>query len=139
MRIKSSIVRWDFWSFRSLDENVANEVNEQVVDAIFTRFDTILNVDKERDKRFDKIICFDVATEITNEISRFLDRSEEMTNLDIEIFVVVLNEIVEIVDEIVDEILIVDEIVDEILSFSLLKLRFEALTIIFFTDFVWCW
>ena len=85
-------------------------------------------------ERFDEIICFDVAAEITSEIDEFLICFENVTDLDIENFVVVLSEIDEIVDEIV-----VDEIVVEILFFSLLKFRFEVLIISFFIDLMWCW
>ena len=106
-------------SFSRVDE----EVSEQVVDAIFASFDVILSVNDERRERFDVV-------EVTSEVSdAFLDRSENVSNLDIENFVVVFDEIVEVVVELVDEI-------DEILFFSLLKLRFEATLFIFFA---WCW
>ena len=102
-------------SFSRVDE----EVSEQVVDAIFASFDVILSVNDERRERFDVV-------EVTSEVSdAFLDRSENVSNLDIENFVVVFDEIVEVVVELVDEI-------DEILFFSLLKLRFEATLFIFF-------
>ena len=63
---------------------------------------------------------------MTNEIDEFLVCSENVTNLNIEKFDVVVDEMI---DEIVCEIV---EIVDEILFFSLLKLRFETSLIIFF-------
>ena len=85
-----------------------------------------MDVDNGRCKRFD--VADAIAAEVTNEVDEFLDRSESVTDLEIEVFVVVLSEIDEVVCE------IVDEIVDEILSFSLLKFRFEASLIIFFVD-----
>ena len=103
-----------------MNENVANEINEQSIDAIFANFDVNLNVNNEKCKRFDKIICFDVA-KMTNEINEFLDCFDDMTNLNNEIFVVFLNEINKIV-----------EIVVVILFFSLLKFRFETILFIFF-------
>ena len=65
---------------------------------------------------------------MTNELSdAFLDRFEDVNDLEIENFVVDFDEIVE---------KIVDEIV-KFLSFSLLKFRFETIsTISFFIDFV---
>ena len=65
---------------------------------------------------------------MTSEINESFDHFENVTSLNIENLVVVLNEIDEIVCE------IVDEIVDKILSLSLLKFRFEASLIIFFDD-----
>ena len=82
------------------------------------------DVDLERRERFDEMTDFrsidvDVSNEVDEEVNdAFLDDSENVTDLDIENFVVVLN-----------------EIVDEILSLSLLKLRLVALTIF---SFVWC-
>ena len=96
-------------------------MNEQIVDAIFTRFDMILNVNNEKRENFDEIICFDVATEITNKINEFRVVFEDVTNSNIENFVV---EIVEINFE------IVDKIVEFLFSF-LLKFRFETLIIFF--------
>ena len=136
MRWKSWIVKWNFEiDFRSFDESVAKEISEHVVDVVFTRFDFILNVNNVKRERFDEMIdiktienqniCFDVA-EMTSEINEFLVYSENVSNLDIENFD-------EIVDEMIDEI--VCEIV-EILFFSLLKFRFETFLSIFF---VWCW
>ena len=96
-------------------------MRKRVVDAISTRFDTSFDVDIEKCERFDEIICIDVVAKIANEIDRFLICSGNVTDLDIENFVVVVDEIdFEIVDEIV-----------ELLSFFLLKFRFEALTIFF--------
>ena len=54
MRIKSSIVKWNFdVDFRNLDENIADEIEEQLIDAIFENFDVILNVAIERCEYFD--------------------------------------------------------------------------------------
>ena len=113
-------------SFSRADE----EISGQVVDAVFASFGVILGVDTERRKPFGEIICFGVAAEIANEVDRFLDRFEGVTEPEIENFVVVFDEIVVgIVDE-------VDEIVVELLSPSLLKLRSEASLTISFADFV---
>ena len=100
-----------------------------MIDTIFTNFDVILNVNIEKRERFDDI----VDAKMTNEIDEFLDRFENVIDLDIENFVVVFDEIVVEIDEIVNKIVdeIVDKIVDEILSFSLLKFRFETLIIFF--------
>ena len=95
-------------------------MKKRIIDTIFTRFDISFDINIEKCKRFDKIICIDVATEITNEIDKFLICFESVTNLNIENFVVV--------DEIDFEI--VDKIV-EFLFFSLLKFRFETLIIFF--------
>ena len=71
-------------------------------------------------------IWFDVA-KITNEINNFFVYFENVIDLNIENFVVVLNEIdFEIVNEIVEFL------------FFLLKFRFEILIILLFIDFVWC-
>ena len=105
---------------------VNEEASEQVVYAVFANFDVILNVDIERRELFD--VSDVIAAKMTSEVDEFLDRFEDVTDLEIENFEVVFDEIVvEIVDE-------VDKIVVEILSFSLLKLRFEASLIIFFVD-----
>ena len=105
LRIKSSIVKWNFViDFRNIDEDVANEINnEHVVDAI--------------------------DAEMTSEINEFLVCSENVTDLNIEIFDVVFDEMF---DEVVCEI--VDKIV-EILSLFLLKFRLETLIIFV----AWCW
>ena len=84
---------------------------------LFTNFDVILNVNKKRCERFD--VADAIVAKMTNEIDEFLDRFENVTNLNIENFVVVLNEI----DEIVDKIVV------EILFLFLLKFRFETLII----------
>ena len=82
---------------------------------LFTNFDVILNVNKKKCERFDVVDA--IAAKVTNEIDEFLDRSEDVTNLNIKNFVVVLS-----------------EIVVEILFLFLLKFRFETLTISFFID-----
>ena len=135
MRIKSSIVKWNFKiDFRNFDADVAREIdNEHVVDAIFTNFDIISNVNNAKRERFDEIqnICFDVATKITNEINEFLVCFEIVTNLNIENFDVVVDKMISEIDcEIVDEIC-------EILFFFLLQFRFETNLFIFFV--AWCW
>ena len=83
----------------------------------------ILYVESERRDRFDENICFDVA-EVTNEIDEFLICSESVTDLDIENFDVVVDEIDEI-----DEVVIVEML---FLFFFLLKFRLEATLFIFF-------
>ena len=97
-------MKWDFEiDFRNFDEKIASEMKKRIVDAIFTRFDISFDVNIERCERFDEIICIDVATEIANEINRFLICSESVTNLNIENFVVVVDEIdFEIVDEVAE-------------------------------------
>ena len=100
-------------------------MSEQSTDAIFARFDADFDVDIERHERFDDVVDA-IDVEMTSEINEFLDRSESVTDLNIENFDVVVDEMIsEVVCEIVDEIV-------EILSFSLLKLRFEAFLTIFF-------
>ena len=73
-----------------------------------------MSVNNERCERFD--VADAIAAKVASEVDEFLDRSENVTSLDIENFVVVLSE------------------VDEILSFSLLKFRFEATLSISFDD-----
>ena len=96
-----------------------------------------LSINNEKRERIDEMIDFrNIDVNVSNEIDEkinenvsdaFLDRFENVTNLNIENFDVV------VVDEIIDEIVceIVDEIV-EILFFSLLKFRFETFLSIFF-------
>ena len=88
----------------------------------------ISNVNKKKRERLCETqnICFDVA-KMTNEINEIFVCFENVTNLNIENFDVV-------VDEMIDKIVCenVDKIV-EILFYFLLKFRFETL-IIFFDD-----
>ena len=100
-------------------------MSEQSIDAVFARFDVDFDVNIERRERFDVVDA--IVSKVTNEVKEFLVCFENVTDLDIEIFVVVLKKIDEIVDK----------IVDEILFFFLLKFRFETTLIIsFFIDFV---
>ena len=109
-------------SFSKVDE----EASEQVVDAVFANFDVILSVNTERRELFD--VSDVIVAKVTSEVNEFLDRFENVIDLEIENFEIVFDEIVvEIVDE-------VDEIVVEILSLSLLKFRLETILIIFFVD-----
>ena len=79
MRIKSSIVKWNFRNFWSFDEDVASEINEQSTNSIFASFDVNLNVNNEKCKRFDVVDA--IVAKMTNEINEFLDRFENVTNL----------------------------------------------------------
>ena len=98
-------------------------MRRQSTDAVFSDFDVILYVESERDERFRVV-------EVTNQIDKFLDRSENATDLKIENFVVDFCEICE-VDEFDVEI-----VIEMLLLFlSLLKRDFIALTIF---SFVWC-
>ena len=85
-----------------------------------------MNVNNEKCERFDVVDA--IVAKMTNEINESFDRFEIVTNLNIENFVVVFDEIV------VEIVEIVDKIVDEILFFSLLKFRFETFLIIFFVE-----
>ena len=92
-------------------------MSEQSTDAVFARFDVILNVNNEKRERFD-------VAEVASEINEFLVCFEDVTDLNIEIFDVVFDEMI---DEIVCEIV-------ELLSFFLLKRDFIVLIVSFFTD-----
>ena len=95
-------------------------MRRQSTDAVFSDFDVILYVESERDERFRVV-------EVTNQIDKFLDRSENATDLKIENFVVDFCEICE-VDEFDVEI-----VIEMLLLFlSLLKRDFIALTIFSF-------
>ena len=118
-----SLYQYQLFFSRVVDE----EASEQVVDAVFASFDVILNVDTERREFFD--VSDAIAAEVTGGVDEFLDRFEDVIDLEIENFEVVFDEVVVEIVEIVDEI---DEIVVEILSLSLLKLRSEAILTTFF-------
>ena len=96
----------------------------KLIDAICANFDVNLNVNNEKYKRFD--VADAIAAKMTNEINEFLVCFENVTNLNIEIFEIVF-------DEIVVEIV---EIVVVFLFFFLLKRDFIVLIISFFTIFV---
>ena len=85
------------------------------IDAILANFDINLNVNNAKCERFDVV-------DVANEINEFFVCFENVTNLKIEIFEIVLSEI--------DEIVIV-EIVIVILFLFLLKRNFVALIISF--------
>ena len=63
----------------------------------------ILNVNNEKCERFDVVDA--IVAKISNEINKFFDRSENVINLNIENFDVVLNEIDEIDKIVVIEML----------------------------------
>ena len=111
MRWKSWIVKWNFEIRFRNNENVANEINiEHVVDAIFANFDIILNTINEKRERFDVVDT--IVAKMIDEINEFLVCFENVTNLNIKNFDIV-------VDEMIDKIVckIVNKIV-EILFFS---------------------
>ena len=111
----------------------------QSTDAVSARFGAGFGEDIGRRERFgevtgveairDQDVCFGVAGGVAGAVDRFLVGSGGVTGLDIEIFVVVVGEVV----------FVVVGGVGEVLSPSLLKLRPEATLITSSsTGFVWC-
>ena len=80
-----SIVKYDFWCFVFREKNVCDEIDEQIIVAIFNVFDIDFDVNIEKRENFDAMteretisiqnICFfdvaiDVAIDVTNEIKK---------------------------------------------------------------------